>query len=207
MFNESGKLKKIIADFPPYKVAVRSEKGRGVSFFIGHEYVTELSFIPLDGKSSLYAYSSDYRLHLIDERGEPESVITVDVPRSSISQKEKDEIYKKYSDFEERWPKDVVRDAIQFPPHRPFFSSILADDKGRIYVERVKSILDKSQRLEFDILSREGYYLYKTDLPFAPELIKDGFVYDIHSMEESGGIVIQRFKVHNWTEIKEGLQQ
>lgn len=206
MLNESGRLEKIIADFPPPKVAVRSEGGRGVTFFIGHEYVPGLSFIPLDGKSSLYAHSSDYRLHLIDERGEPEAVITVDVPRASISQKEKDEIYKKYSYFEEKWPKDVVRDAIQFPPHRPFFSSILADDKGRIYVQRVKSILDKSERLEFDILSRDGYYLHKTDFPFAPELIKNGFVYDIHSIEETGAIVIQRFKVHNWTKIKEGLQ-
>jgi hypothetical protein len=207
MLNERGKLEKIIADFPPPKVAIRSEGGRGVSFFIGHEYVPELSFIPLDGKSSLYAYSLDYRLNMINERGESESVITVDVPRSSISQKEKAEIYEKYSDFEERWPKDVVRDAIQFPPHRPFFNTILADDKGRIYVERVKSILDKRKRIQFDIFSRDGYYLYKTDLPFSPELIKDGFLYHILSIEETGGIVLQRFKIHNWAEIKESLQQ
>ena len=207
MLNENGKLEKIIADFPPPKVAIRSEGGRGVMFFIGHEYVPELSFIPLDGKSSLYAHSTEYRLHLIDERGESESVIKVDAPRSSISQKEKDDIYNKYSDFEEKWPKDVVRDAIQFPPHRPFFNTILSDDKGRIYVERVKSILDKSERIQFDIFSRDGYYLYKTDLPFSPELIKDGFLYDIHSTEETGGIVIQRFKIHNWEEIKESLQQ
>lgn len=100
-----------------------------------------------------------------------------------------------------------MRDAIQFPPHRPFFNTILADDKGRIYVERVKSILDKSEGIQFDIFSRDGYYLYKTDLPFSPELIKDGFLYYIHSTEETGGIVLQRFKIHNWAEIKESLQQ
>jgi hypothetical protein len=80
-------------------------------------------------------------------------------------------------------------------------------DKGRIYVERVKSILDKRKRIQFDIFSRDGYYLYKTDLPFSPELIKDGFLYHILSIEETGGIVLQRFKIHNWAEIKESLQQ
>jgi hypothetical protein len=204
--NKNGKLEKIIADFPPPKVAVRSEGGRGVMFFIGHEYVPQLSFIPIDEKTLLYAHSSNYRLHLIDENGEPELLITTDAPRSSISQQEKDEVYKKNSDFEKKWPKDVVKDAIQFPPHRPFFNKILADNRGRIYVERVKSVLDKSDTLEFDIFSRDGYYLYRAGLPVSPELIKNGFLYNIHSEEITGGIVIQRFKINNWSTMKESLQ-
>lgn len=205
--NKSGKLERIIADFPPPKAAVRSEGGRGVMFFIGHEYVPQLSFIPIDGKTLLYAHSSNYELHLIDENGEPEALITADIPRSSISQKEKDEIYRKYSDFEKKWPKDVVKDAIQFPPHRPFFDKVLADDRGRIYVERVKSILDKSEGIEFDIFSRDGTYLYRTNLPVSPEIIKEGFLYHIHSEEVTGGIVVQRFRINNWPVIKEKFQQ
>ncbi len=204
--SKNGKLEKIVADFPPPKVAVRSEGGRGVTFFIGHEYVPQLSFIAIDEKTLLYAHSSNYRLHLIDENGESEMLITTDAPRSSISQKEKDEIYEKNSDFEKKWPKDVVRDAIQFPPHRPFFNKVLTDNRGRIYVERVKSVLEKSDTFEFDIFSRDGYYLYSTNLPVSPDLIRNGFIYHIHSEEITGGIIIQRFKINNWSTMKESLQ-
>lgn len=204
--NKNGKLEKIIKDFPPPKVAVRSEGGRGVMFFIGHEYVPQLSFTAIDEKTLLYAHSSNYNLHLIDENGEPEMLIKTDIPRSSISQKEKDEIYRKNSDYEKKWPKDVVKDAIQFPPHRPFFKKILADNRGRIYVERVKSVLEKSDMFEIDIFSRDGYYLYGTSLPVSPALIKNGFLYHIHSEEITGGIVIQRFKINNWSTMKESLQ-
>ncbi len=204
--NKKGKLEKIIKNFPPPKVAVRSEGGRGVMFFIGHEYVPQLSFIAINEKTLLYAYSSNYKLHLIDENGEPEMLITTDTPRYSISQKEKDEIYEKNSDYEKKWPKDVVKDAIQFPAHRPFFNKILADNTGRIYVERVKSVLEKSDMVDFDIFSRDGYYIYRTNLPVSPELIKNGFLYHIHSEEISGGILIQRFKINNWSTIKESLQ-
>ncbi len=203
--SKNGKLEKIIADFPPPKVAVRSEGGRGVMFFIGHEYVPQLSFIAIDEKTLLYAHSSSYRLHLIDENGESEMLITTDIPRSSISQKEKDEIYKKNSDYEKKWPEDVVRDAIQFPPHRPFFNKILADNRGRIYVGRVKSVLEKSDTFEFDIFNRDGYYLYRVDAPVSPELIKNGFLYRIHSEVSTGGIVIERFKINNWPAMRESL--
>jgi hypothetical protein len=204
--NKKGKLEKIIDDFPPPKVAVRSEGGRGVTFFIGHEYVPQLSFIAIDEKTLLYAHSSNYRLHLIDENGYPEMIIMTDVLRSSISQREKDEIYKKNSDFEKKWPKDVVKDAIQFPPHRPFFNKILADNKGRIYVERVKSVLEKSGMVEIDIFSRDGYYLYSTNAPVSPELIRNGFLYHLHSEEITGGIVIERFKINNWSAMRQSLQ-
>ena len=204
--NKKGKLEKIIDDFPPPKVAVRSEGGRGVMFFIGHEYVPQLSFVAVDEKTLLYAYSLNYRLHLIDENGEPEMVITTDALRSSISQKEKDEISKKNSDYEKKWPKDVVKDAIQFPPHRPFFNKILADNRGRIYVGRVKSVLEKSDTFEFDIFSRDGYYLYSADAPVSPELIKNGFFYRIHSEENTGGIVIERYKINSWPAMRESLQ-
>ncbi len=200
--SQNGKLEKVIADFPPPEVAVRSEGGRGVMFFIGHVYVPSLSILSLGEKNTLYAHSSDYAIHVIDEWGELELIIRVDAPRSLISQREKDEIYRRNSEFEKKWPKDVVRDAIHFPNHRPFFSSILTDDKGRIYVERVKSVLDESTGIEFDILSRDGRFLYTTKLPVAPEIIKNGFFYVVHSNEETGETLLQRFKINNWAEIK-----
>ena len=204
--DKTGKLERIIADFPPPDVAIRNEGGRGVMFFIDHEYVQELCFIPINSQSTLYAYSSEYRLHRLDIRGETELIMEKVERPSAISQREKDVIYEKYSDFEERWPKDVVRDAIRFPPHRPFFSKILADDKGRIYVERVRSVLDGRTVMDFDIFSRDGYYLYQVSLPFSPELIRNGYIYEIHSDEENERIRILRYAVENWRKMRESLR-
>lgn len=204
--NQAGKLEKIIADFPPPEVAIRSEGGRGVMFFIDHEYVQELYYIPIDTQSTLYAHSSEYGLHCLDMRGETELIIEKDESPSSISQREKDAIYETHSDFEKRWPKDVVRDAIRFPPHRPFFSKILADDKGRIYVQRVRSVLDRRTEIDFDIFSKDGYYLYQVSLPFSPDIIKNGYLYEIHPEEETEGIRINRYAVDNWQKIRESLR-
>jgi len=50
----------------------------------------------------------------------------------------------------------------------------MADNKLRLYVRWLKSVLDKSDEIEFDIFSKEGIYLYKTKLPFTPRIIKNG---------------------------------
>jgi len=56
-------------------LSLGSEEDKVDMFFIDHEYVPQLSFIPIDEKTLLYAHSSNYRLHLIDENGEPELLI------------------------------------------------------------------------------------------------------------------------------------
>lgn len=204
--NQAGKLEKIIADFPPPEVAIRNEGGRGVMFFIDHEYVQGLCFVRIDAQSTLYAHSSEYSLYRLDLRGETELIIEKNESPSAISQKEKDAVYEMHSDFEEKWPKDVVRDAIRFPPHRPFFSKILTDDQGRIYVQRARSVLDRRPEIDFDIFSKDGYYLYQVSLPFSPDLIKNGYMYKIRPEEESGVIRIHRYAVDNWQEIRENLR-
>jgi hypothetical protein len=83
--------------------------------------------------------------------------------------------------------------------------TILTDDKRRIYVRRVKSVLDKSGEIEFDIFSKEGIYLYRTKLPFVPRIIKNGFFYKVETHEETGEIKIKRFRVCNWKQIKSGF--
>ncbi len=56
----------------------------------------------------------------------------------------------------------------------------------------------ESEEVEFDIFSQEGYYLYKTKIPFTPEVIKNGYFYDHYSSEETGEVKIKRYKVKNW---------
>jgi hypothetical protein len=81
----------------------------------------------------------------------------------------------------------------------------LIDDKERIYIKKVKPVLDETGNVEFDVFSPEGYYLYKTILPFSPEIIKNGYLYDLHTTEETGEVTIKRYRVINWHEIAEGI--
>ena len=123
-----------------------------------------------------------------------------------ISRKEKDFIVNWNVEYIKRmgrnFPKKFVEEACQFPPHRPFFNKILADDKGRIYVQKMKSILDKSKEFDFDIFGRDGVYLYKMKLPFSPDFIRNGYLFDIYSEEITGEMMIIRYKIKNWAEIK-----
>jgi hypothetical protein len=123
----------------------------------------------------------------------------------TISQKEKDKIYEGFSELMKQWPKGVVEEAVQFPVHRPFFERILLDEKGRVFIKKVKPVLDETENVEFDIFNREGYYLYKTILPFSPEVIKNGYFYDLSTSDESGEVKIIRYKILNWGRIKDGL--
>ena len=94
------------------------------------------------------------------------------------------------------------REEMVFPEHRRFFSSLMADDAGRIYVMKTKSVLDESREFAFDVFSKDGYYLCTTELPFRPVLIKHGFVHEIRENKETGNIKIIRQRVKNWAKMK-----
>jgi hypothetical protein len=56
----------------------------------------------------------------------------------------------------------------------------------------------------FDVFAADGIYLYRTKLPFRPEVIKAGFLYEIRRNEETGDIKIIRHRVKNWDKMKTG---
>ena len=201
-----GEIIKNIAQFSDIKrVQRKGKEGMRMSFGIGHLYNQRLYFSPTVNNKHLYAHSSEYCLFQVNLEGDLELIIKKEEPLHPISQKEKNKIYEGFSDLTEKWPKGVVKEALQFPSHRPFFNKVATDERGRIYVRRVKSVIDESEEVEFDIFSQEGYYLYKTKLPFTPEVIKNGYFYDHYSSEETGEVKIKRYKVKNWGEIAEGI--
>jgi len=201
-----GKIIKNIAQFAAYRPVQRKGTGDSITTFsISHQYNPALYFSRSVNNKHLYAHSSEYSLFQVNLEGNLELIIKKEEPQHLISQKEKNKIYESFSELAERWPKGVVKEAVQFPSHRPFFNKIATDERGRIYVRRVKSAIDESEEVEFDIFSKEGYYLYKTKLPFTPEIIKNGYFYDHYSSEETGEVSIKRYKVRNWGKIAEGI--
>jgi hypothetical protein len=201
-----GEIIKNIAQFADIKrVQRKGKEGMRMSFGIGHLYNQRLYFSPTVNNKHLYAHSSEYCLFQVNFEGDLELIIKKEEPLHPISQKEKNKIYEGFSDLEEKWPRGVVQEAVQFPSYRPYFNGIATDDRGRIYVRRVKPVLDESKEVEFDIFSKDGYYLYKTNLPFTPAVIKNGYFYEYYSSEETGEVKIKRYKVKNWEKIIEGI--
>lgn len=126
-----------------------------------------------------------------------------------ISQREKSRIIKGLEESislkGREWAEGVLEEACKFPNYRPYFRKIYVDDKQRLYVWHVKSVLDEEGSHEFDLFNREGYYIYRVIIPVLPEIIQNGFIYDINENEETGELRIRRFKIKNWEQIKNGI--
>jgi hypothetical protein len=200
LFNLEGEKLKTIAIFPSPMRIVR----RGGNFFgFAHEYSPDLVFCPINEEGAVYGYALEYRLFVIKSSGDVLFIIEKSGPSQSISRKEKDKVIQDFIDQQQqKWPKDVVEEGANFADHRPFYNRIIKDDNGNIYVRRLESVFDEGQTDAFDIFNREGYYLYKTEIPFMPHLIKGGYIYHVRTDEETGEIKIVRYRVKNWDSLK-----
>ena len=203
ILDSEGKIIKNIAEFPGMKTVSR----KGAMFSFSHSYRPQLSFSPIEKKGAVYGYGAEYKLIVADFSGETSLIIEKDEPPQSITRREKDKIIddtlEDTADEEEgRWPRDVVEEGADFPDHRPFFNGIASDDTGRIYVRKVKSVLDESEEDEMDIFSADGYYLYTTKLNLSRGFIKGGFLYDTSYSDETGEYKVIRYRIKNWDQIK-----
>ena len=89
------------------------------------------------------------------------------------------------------------------PSHRPFWSSFISDDPGRLYVIRFKPITEKDVKTsEVDVFSKDGNYLYRMTWPFVPQVIKGGFLYEVRQDEEAGLTRIIRHRITNWEDFR-----
>ena len=96
---------------------------------------------------------------------------------------------------------------------KPFYNEIISDDLGRIYVRKVGSILVKENEVNYDLFSRDGYYLYRVRMPYLPEfaplipyiIIKNGCIYRGEHDKETMLDFVKRYKIKNWEQIKEGI--
>lgn len=151
-----------------------------------HPYSANSFFCPIGNTMLCYGENTRYQLILYDFDGNVKSVMDRDEKPRSISSKEK---------------KFLGKNCV-FPSHRPFFKKLMSDDKGRIYAIRVKSVWDEKKAEKADIFSRHGRYLYRTEFPATPSLIKNDSVYFIDEGQD-GLKVIKRVKIRNYLQMKE----
>jgi hypothetical protein len=174
-----------------------------------HAYTNSIVLCGLSPAAFCYGFSSDYKIFIADGQGKTSLIIEKEENPQPITAKEKEFIFKKGTASVigriARTKIEKIEDAAVFPPHRPYFGKILADDAGRIYVTKRSSVLDQSKVQEFDVFSKDGIFLYRAKLPFIPEIIKAGSIYEIRKNEETGDIKIVRHKVKNWKQIKDRI--
>jgi len=172
---------------------------------VWHSYSSRVIISPVDTAFFCYGLSTNYRIFLADEEGKTILIIEKEEKPLPISSKEKDSVKKGPLAGEWRSGKANLREELVFPDHRPYFSRILADNAGRIYVVRLKSILVQTPDTMIDVFSRDGHYLYHAKIFFVPNKIKSGSAYEIRENKETGDFKIIRYKVKNWEQIKDGI--
>jgi hypothetical protein len=89
------------------------------------------------------------------------------------------------------------------PGHRPFWSSFISDDEGRLYVVRFLTISEKDKTTrDVDVFSKDGIYLYMMTWPFVPQVIKGGCLYEARWDEDAGLARIIRHRITNWGDFR-----
>lgn len=207
--NSDGKTIRKIAEFSGFGPKIIITSNATWTLAPNRVYRPLLLFAPLDERSFVYGYSSEYQIIKIDINGNLILKIQKEENFHTISRREKDFIIerdlKTATESGMKVSKKTVEEACYFRKYRPFFNKFIIDNKQRLFIQRVKSVLDESEQIDFDIFSNEGYYLYRANLPFSPEIIQKGYLYDIYTSEETGEVKIYRYKVKNWKQIKEGI--
>jgi hypothetical protein len=89
-----------------------------------------------------------------------------------------------------------------FPDNRPYFAKILADNRGRIYILKLKPVLETNSIARADVFSRDGIFLYRLTIPVRPSLIKAGFLYEMREDKQAGEFQIIKHRIKNWDRLQ-----
>lgn len=189
--NKDGSETKI-ASFPDQ--LAKLIEGRSAKFSHGFEHKLHICSIGPD--SFIYGFSSDYKFHLIDGTGKLLYMIEKESPQLSISKDEKDAV-------KERFRESPIKNLnnIPFPDYRPHYGPIYSDG-DLIFVMMFKTPDDVSDVWLMDVFDVQGYYLFRVSLPVKPKVIKNGFIYLVDSSDETGDVKVRRYKIMNWSQIK-----
>jgi len=164
-----------------------------------------LRFATVRGDTFAFGFSSDYVFVLIDSDGNSKLIIKMERRPSPLTNDEKKKIvehYRQTSGKRSQFLRRVSEDSFHFPRYKPFFSRILSDDKGRLYVERFRLPLDQGERSRFDVFDAAGRYIYDLMLPSRYFIIHDGRIYSTEIDADSGSVKLVRYAIMNWNQLK-----
>jgi hypothetical protein len=208
LISQEGTTIKTVASFPWLRSkGIKTERGFTWPNSLSSP---QLCLCPIDEDLAIYGYSIDYSLFAVNSLGEMVYIIKKDEPPQPITKAEKEKVIERFlgTRKENKQMPQISRSkyesALVFPKHKPFYKTIMKDDKDRIYVEKFSFSFDRSDSTYFDIFSKDGYYLYKAKIPIRyPQVIKNGCAYSTENDIETGYAKIKRYKIKNWEQIKD----
>lgn len=143
----------------------------------------EITYKIMHNDCLLYGYPEDYELQIFSPEGKLIKKITRKYDPIPVSDEDR-----------QRAEKDFGPDRkLIFKKYRPAYVEFLTDDQGWIYVW-FSGMLEKGQKINYDVFDAEGKYLTKIQLPFRPHIWNKGKIYTIEEDEE-GFHIVKRYKV------------
>jgi hypothetical protein len=189
-----GERLRVLAQYPAYGVS----KG----MILRHWYRGGISFCRRSEDSLFFGFSLAYEIHVVDDEGRTLLVFSKEEEPRSITSEEKD-VTRKEGIPSWSGMGDPKTADLGMPDHRPFFSKFFSDDKGRLYVVRHPSILERNNPdRKVDVFSKDGLYLYRMTWDFPAQVVKNGFFYEARYDEDIGLTRIIRHRIKNWGDFK-----
>lgn len=189
VFDKKGVRVKTIAEFKDSGYLIKRDKvGGAVMGGIIHAYSPDAYLYPLDNVSFIYGYNLENTFHIYNTiLGKGKDILLAD-KKNPITGKEQEYFEKECG----KWA--------MLPTHRPFFKSLLSDEKGRIYIILTRHVLSEEKSTKMDVFTRDGNYIYRLTSPVIPSLIRNGYVYSL-AKNDSGDAIIKRFRIKNYSSL------
>ncbi|NQT80049.1 MAG: 6-bladed beta-propeller [Candidatus Aminicenantes bacterium] len=212
LIDSSGKRIDTIASFPDPSVVLTKAVSGGGAISVGGSppYSPGLLFCPLSDELGIYGYSTEYKLGVVNSSGEIVFIIEKDEKRQPTSRKEENEYLEKMIERSKgggiQWSRGDLRKLHGFAKYKPFFSLIMNDDEGHIFLAKPKPVVKEEEDTYFDFFNKEGYYLYKIKIhEISPKVIKKGYLYTFRQDEDTGYYIIERYKIKNWGQVNKKI--
>lgn len=204
LLDPEGKRTKTIASYPDQSVTIQ----RG-NIMIGTTppYSPGLFFCPVDENSGIYGFSVEYKLFQTDASGEIIRRIEKEERRQPTSKDEESEYIKKLWGRQREGGGTLsegdIRKLHTFAEYKPYFTNIIMDDEGNLFLPKQKSVLHPEDYTYYDFFNKQGYYFYKIKISdITPRVIKKGYIYTYGSDPDTGYYEIERYRIKNWEQIK-----
>ena len=210
IMDSEGKKVETITSFPdPSVILTQAVSGGAISMGGPPPYSPGLSFCALSEGSAVYGYSSEYTLFVANSSGEIIRRIEKEEERQPTSKQEEDEYVKDRLEKSRargggiQWSEGDLRKLHKFAEYKPFFTNIVKDDEGHLFLPKPKAVLNPEEDTYYDMFSAEGFYIYKVKIhKVNPRVIKKGHIYTFGEDPDTGYYEVGRYRIKNWDQIK-----
>ncbi len=206
-----GRMMKTIAEVPYYthrRQTSSRKEGTTVytqNLFFAHGYEYDLYISKIDTGTLVYGHSKKYEIVVADTTGRILFKINKNEEGKKMTADDKKRITEQVTRSLERYGTAISDLSLRLPDYMPYFFGLITDCQGRIYVPRNPLVRGKKFLNEYDIFSKDGYYLYRAYISYFPYVIMDGFIYTRTIDEETGEEKVKRYRIKNWDQIKTGI--